>query len=250
MQVLQVLVDREGFRRVRSNSFKLNTLELLLHEAAKATPRIELVVLPAGYLTAATEKEVPARIAEVANCARAHRVAVVFGVDLPRGKKNGDDRARARRVSKGRLPYWGVALDAAGATLGVWRQQSVRSGDVHIAPHLDAKKRLVTIAGKRVAVLICGEIFNANYRDDMRAESFDVVLAIGHESMATGVVPALANIVAKGKRWALHSHHVKVGTAQAHGIGPGGANLGVRSTGNWRRVPVGGCAIFTTTRTV
>lgn len=250
MQVLQVLVDREGFRRVRSNALKLSTLEELFREAATPASRADLVVLPAGYLTAASESEVPARIADVARCAKNNGVAVVFGVDLPKGKRNGDDRARTRRVTTGRIPYWGVALDNTGATLGVWRQQSIRSKDAGIAPELAANKRLVKIAGKTVAILVCGEIFNATYRDSMRAETFDVVIDVGHESMSTGVVPALTNIVGKGNRWALHSHHVKVGTAQAHGIGPGGSNVGVRSTGAWREVPTGGWRVFTTTRVV
>lgn len=250
MQALQVLVDRERFRQVRANAPKLNTLEHLLREAASANPRVDLVVLPAGYLTAATKQAVSVCVAAVGKLAKQHGVAVVFGVDLPRAKGNGDDRARARRVATGRIPYWGFALDKSGATLGQWRQQSIRSGDVRIAPPLNARQRLVQIAGRSVAVMVCGEIFNARYRDQMRAENFDVVIDIGHESMSTGVVPALMNIVDGRNRWALHSHHVKVGSAQAHAIEPGGQNAGVRSTGAWREVPPGGWRVFTTMRTV
>lgn len=250
MQVLQVLVDRERFRQIRANAPKLLALEHLFREAASATPRVDLVVLPAGYLTAATQQAVSVCVAAVAQLAKQHGVAVVFGVDLPRAKGKGDERARVRRVARGRIPYWGFALDKVGAVLGQWRQQSMRSKDVHIAPGFDARKRLVQIAGQTVAVMVCGEIFNANYRDRMRAENFDIVVDIGHESMATGVVPALANIVDGRNRWALHSHHVKVGSAQAHAIEPGGKNAGVRSTGAWREVPSGGWRVFTTSRVV
>lgn len=250
MQVLQVLVDRERFRQIRANAPKLRTLEHLFREASLATPRVDLVVLPAGYLTAATQQAVSVCAAAVAKLAKRHGVAVVFGVDLPRAKGKGDERARVRRVARGRIPYWGFALDKTGAVLGQWRQQSMRSKDIRIAPQFNAGQRLVQIAGKAVAVMVCGEIFNARYRDQMRAENFDVVIDIGHESMATGVVPALANIVDGHSRWALHSHHVKVGTAQAHAIEPGGQNAGVRSTGAWREVPSGGWRVFTTTRSV
>lgn len=250
MQIQQVLVDRRWFRRLRANASKLGALEYVLASAAATTPRTNLVVLPAGFLTAKSRATIPACVAAVAKLALHHRVAVVFGVDLPRAKGGAEERARVRRVKQSSLPYWGFVIDQNGQTLGAWRQQSSHSADAGTAPALAAQKRIVTLGSKTIAVMLCGEIFNANYRTAMRAEAFDVLIDIGHKSMNTGVVPALKNIVDGRQRWALHTHHVKVGDAKAHAIAPGGLNVGIRSTGGWRRFPANGWLMFTTTRTI
>lgn len=262
MNVTQVLVDRTGRRLVSSNAAKLATLAALLPELVRSQ-KSELVVFPAGYLTAARETEIPKLVAAVAAEAKNAGVAVVFGIDLPdrfggdkKGRAKGDsDKARTRASNKavvlGTLPYWGCAIDANGAVLGEWRQQSVRSDQASFAPpSLNPPPRFVTIAGKRVAVLLCGELFNANYRSEVRAQSFDLLLDIGHESMAAGVIPSLVNVLGGQKRWAIHTHHVKVGLARALAVDATGANVSAPSIGQWRGVPTGGYQVFATTRSV
>lgn len=248
MNVSQVLVDRDVFRDVASNANKLAALSALLPQLANAD-KSDLVVLPAGYLTASKPSDITPLVTAVASEAKRAGVAVAFGVDL-RVVKNPKKQASPKRIRTGGLPYWVVAVGSNGATLGQWQQQSVRAADAATAPPLNASSRLVHVASKTVAVLACGEIFNANYRAVMRAQPFDVLVDLGHCSMGTGVIPALTSIVGSRQRWAVHTHHVKVGQAKALAIDANGTNSSAPSFGQWRTVQPGGVSVFTHTRTI
>src|SRR5437870_12274646 len=107
MKLLQTVVSSAGFRSVDSNADRLELFEKLLQVASRAA--VPLLVIPAGFLTAQSENEVPALIGEMERRAKATEIAVIGGVDVvgqvSKKSKSVDDLVRA-----GQLPFFGFAI--------------------------------------------------------------------------------------------------------------------------------------------
>jgi hypothetical protein len=177
-------------------------------------------------MAATDEGEMTALVADVSRRASAAGAAVAFGVDLPDTPRGKGGRAPV-------LPYYG----AVGGTVagGPWRQTSstgenaadVADGDVPGAG------RVVSVAGRRVGVLVCGELFSRWARRSFAALDLDLALDLGHYSMGTGVTRAMENIARNGSCAVAHTHHVAPHS--------GGSLHFVRADGARESVPIADC---------
>jgi hypothetical protein len=66
----------------------------------------------------------------------------------------------------------------------------------------------VAVAGKRVSVLLCGELFNWRARHGVARVGANVILDLGHSGMGQGLIPAMRSLSAEGKCAVGHSQHL------------------------------------------
>jgi hypothetical protein len=119
----------------------------------------DLIVLPAGAVRAADEAGVRKAAAPLIAAAKKVRAAVIVGVDAepPRRTARG-------RVKNGTLPYFLVAWSPDDG-VKVWRQRSLTGGNATDVPEVMlAERRVLHVAGMKVAPVACGEIYNPAIR--------------------------------------------------------------------------------------
>jgi len=199
MKLLQTIVSGTGFRVPDHNPTRLDVLRKLLE--AVADKRADLLMLPGGYLTAPTERELPGMIAQLTERANGARITIAAGVDLPEPTSGKGGRSP-------RLPYFGFVCGAASA--GPWLQTSSTSENAADVADEDVPgfARVVSVAGSRVGVLICGELFSWWARESLAKLERNLTVDLGHYSMGTGVTKAMENIARNGKCAVAHTHHV------------------------------------------
>jgi hypothetical protein len=210
MKLLQTLVSAEGFRTEASNAERLGLLQKLIGLARRKSAR--LLVVPAGFLTAAAEAEVPACISEVSEPATAAGIAVLGGVDVvsPASKRApGIDEL----VRDGRLPFFGFAVGPVSLPDGSghpWRQTSIDNRSAEWVPDdaVPGDGRLAGVQGRRVGVLVCGELFSWRARQGVGRARCDLVVDLGHGGMGQGLIPAMRSVAGEGNCPVVHSQHL------------------------------------------
>ena len=223
MKLLQVIVSNGGFRDPEHNPARLDALDRLLGVARELA--VDLVMLPGGYLTVVSVAEVPAEIAEIGRRAEAADIAVIGGVDVVTG--SGDPKHSGTTAALPDLPYYGFAVGPVTPVVAgtAWKQTS-STGDNAADVADDAvpgEQRVVDVAGWRVGVLVCGELFSRWARESFAAGDLKLALDLGHESMGTGVTKAMENIARNGGCAVAHTHHVAPHSAGSlHFVQPGG----------------------------
>jgi hypothetical protein len=198
MKLLQTIVSGTGFREVDHNPARLDALDRLLGVAREKAA--DLVMLPGGYLTVNDESELPGVIADVTRRAAAG-VAVALGIDLP-------DEPRGKAARAPHLPFYAVVCGRISG--GPWKQTSSTSKNAADVDDTDVPgaARVVEVAGCRLGVLICGELFSWWARQSFSHQNLNLALDLGHYSMGTGVTKAMENIARNGQCAVAHTHHV------------------------------------------
>jgi hypothetical protein len=214
MKLMQTIVAGAGFRDVAHNPTRLGMLDVLL--AVARYKGADLLMLPAGYFAANTLTDRAARIADVARRADSAAVSVAFGVDLPEAPEG---KTAAAPV----LPYSGAVRGPV--TGGPWQQTSSTGQNAASVPaaSVPGANHVVTDAGCRVGVLICGELFSAPARASFANLGLGLAIDLGHYGMGTGVTRAMQNIAANGTCAVAHTHHLARWNGQSlHYAHPGG----------------------------
>jgi hypothetical protein len=199
MKLMQVVASGSGFRDLDHNSVRLEALDRLLGVAREKSAA--LVMLPGGYLTIGSTRELYATIADATQRSHAAGVSLAVGIDLP-------ETTRGKRARAPQLPYYAIVCGSAVG--GPWRQTNstrANAADVDDA-EVPGANRIVTIAGRRVGILICGELFSWWARESFKRQNLNLVLDLGHFSMGTGVTKAMENIARGGRCAVAHTHHV------------------------------------------
>jgi hypothetical protein len=211
MRLVQTIASNVGFRDPAHNPRRLTLLDELLEIAHRR--KAKLLMLPGGFLTVRTEAEIPGTIAEAARRADAAKVAVFGGIDVIR--QSHAAKRPAKGVRQVELSYFAFAVGPVEPRVldTRWRQTSstnVNAADVADVADEDVPgdESIVAVAGRRVGVLICGELFSRRARDSFAALDLDVVLDPGHESMGMGVTRSMENIARNGGCAVAHAHHV------------------------------------------
>jgi hypothetical protein len=213
MKIMQTVASSTGFRDNNHNPTRLQVLAELLTVATRES--VELVILPGGYLTANREADLNPAIDEVARLANCHRLAVVGGLDVmsrPSGKQMSSPGkgglTQDQQVAQGCLPYFGFALYRDQRS--VWRQTSSSAANAETLEdrQFPSRNRLVDLGGRKVAVLICGELFNWRARQAMLELYPDIVVDLGHVSMGQGLIPAMRNLASMAGCPIAHSQHL------------------------------------------
>ncbi|MCE9564498.1 MAG: hypothetical protein K8U57_20865 [Planctomycetes bacterium] len=224
MRLLQTIVSGTGFRKPEHNATRLDALRKLLEVAADK--HADLLQLPGGYLTVRTERELPGAVAQLADIANAAKITIAAGIDLPESTKG--EGARSPR-----LPYFGFICGTESG--GSWRQTSSTSKNAADVAYEDVPGfgRVVSVAGSRVGVLICGELFSWWARESFATLNLNLAVDLGHYSMGTGVTKAMENIAHNGRCVVAHTHHVAPHSA--------GSLHFVRADGVRESVPLNEC---------
>lgn len=210
MRLLQTVVSAEGFRNKASNRDRLGLLEELVRLCTRETA--QLLLIPAGFLTAVSEDDAPALIGEVNRLATGEGVAVIGGADVEgRTSKHGVNINDL--VSRSELPFLGFAVGPAALAVDSghpWRQTSVSSNNADLVPDeaVPGQERVATIDGVRVGLLICGELFSWRARRGVALAGVSLVVDVGHVGMGQGLIPAMKNVAKEGRCCVAHSQHL------------------------------------------
>jgi hypothetical protein len=210
MRLIQTLFSSGGFRNPASNQYRLSLIAELIRAIELEQP--ELLVLPAGVLTARNEAELDGCIGAIASIARPASLAIVGGVDVAGASKKHADKAGVDiddLVRSGRLPFFGFVIGATTAEATVWRQTSTTNGNsTSVDPQaIPGDDRVVKVAGRRVGVLICGELFSRLARERFATTRPDTIIDLGHCGMGQGLIPAMKSLARSAGAAIGHSQH-------------------------------------------
>jgi hypothetical protein len=156
-------------------------------------------------------------IAEVAELVAGAGLAVFGGVDLAEGPRKSHRPAKAEPdveelVRAGRLPFFGFAVGRVTApALGgpPWRQTSVKRDEAELVEeeNVPGTGRVVTVAERRVGVLICGELYSHRARTQLGRERPDLFVDVGHVKMPR-FIPAMRALARVGHAPVTLCHHL------------------------------------------
>ncbi|MBK7864285.1 MAG: hypothetical protein IPJ65_37940 [Archangiaceae bacterium] len=167
LRISTTVVSPEGRASLEHNAERVaRACELIRSHSG----RTDLVVLPAGYLLARDGDDVGALVRPLIDQARRAKLAVVVGID-----------AAVKGRQKAPLPYFLVGWSPGMKKASIWRQRSVTSHDALSVSDADAAEpRVLSVAGRRVAPLACGEVFNPRIRDAIAGLRPSVAVLAAH----------------------------------------------------------------------
>lgn len=177
MKLALVIVgtDSARFRHASANAERLSLADRV---ASARRAQADLVVLPAGFLTATSFAGVRALARTLAGAFP--RCQLLAGIDVvterrkaaTTGKRRGSDKSRKE------LKFWLVSADRARVT-NIWRQRSAVAGE----KATNTLPRVLTVGRKKVGVLACGELFNPAIAVGLAHAAPDAVVDVAHLSM-------------------------------------------------------------------
>lgn len=179
MRVLICTVgDRPAFPVAKSgngvhseNQRRLAAMEALL-DAAK-DEAVDLAVLPGGYFAANGNIDNTPLLPQIWEAIKRRAIPVCFGIDV--AEKKGAKKGKRH----GYACAWTKQERCAPVPLDLWRQRSVTSTD-QISQAAADQMRYLRIGGQKVAVLVCGEVFNRQIRAATQRQRVQVVVDLVH----------------------------------------------------------------------
>lgn len=161
MKIVMTTVGTKGPGEKRQNEERLRAADRALKTSNKLGA--DLIVLPAGYFTAPNASTRNAIAQSLVSMAKEIGIAIIFGVDQ---EVKSLSRDYGPEIQKGGLPFYGYAWSPSENILYCWSQRSTNSRNQWWAPEEVCREvRLLSVRNERVAVLMCGEIFNYRIRD-------------------------------------------------------------------------------------
>lgn len=234
MRVGVVCVGADGGGSSAGNRARLAVLAELVGQARAAG--VDLLVLPAGFLTVGREDQVVTVLRPMGPRLDAMGVSVLLGVDVdaPGGP---DSRLSDELAIEGALPWFAVAWTPAGV-VGPWRQRSTTAAHARLGVPGTTDVRAVEVGGRAVGVLLCGEVFNAAIRDRVASHGAEVAVVIGHAGAGPHLHAGLAALTRAGAGAVEHAFGCyqldNAPGRQAH-FTRGGGNDGRRARDLWVR---------------
>jgi hypothetical protein len=211
MKVLQTLVSTDGYKDWRGTADRMAILATVLGQAAQS--KCGLVVLPAGFLQARRPYDVVLLQNAVVRLVQDTGVGVVLGIDAGKVAK----ATLNHLVRRGQLlPFWGLAVTPGGADVHMWQQQSFQSSHGTGANAISIPARTVIFDGKKVLVLLCGEMFNRHMRAGLSGQGLDLIVDAGHDGLGMGLIPTLRALARNVNCPALCSQHVRSASRKLH----------------------------------
>jgi len=178
MKIVMTTVGTKGPGEKRQNEERLGAAERALRTSNKLGA--DLIVLPAGYFTASNASTRNAIAQSLVGMAKEVGIAIIFGVDQ---EIKSLSRDYGPEIQKGGLPFYGYAWSPSENILYCWSQRSTNSRNQWWAPEGVCREvRLLSVRNERVAMLMCGEIFNYRIRDalvDYRPRP-EIVVDVAH----------------------------------------------------------------------
>lgn len=205
MRVVMTLVSDRTFRDKAVNPNRVRWAADVLEQAGRL--KADLAVFPAGYLMARGDDSVAGTAEPILEVARGAGVAVVMGVDTAKARTLDGSKSDLEGLTRrGRLPCFGIGWSPAGAGAGPWRQRSWSADNAR--EEGAGEERMLSVAGGRVEVLLCGELHSEPIRAAVRERRPDAVVVLGHRRMKSQVGPTMRKISAAPTD-VLLTHHLK-----------------------------------------
>lgn len=178
MKIAAVVVgtDDESFRKVAANDERMQLAECI----ARATKgKADVVLLPAGFLTARADQEVKPLVRSLAKAFGEQVLLAGVDVASPDAKDQKLRELKEEVSYDGDLPFWGFASRAGELLGGPWPQRSAFSGQVVADP----SPRCVSVGKATIGVMLCGEIYNHAITECLAEAKPDLVVDLAHLSM-------------------------------------------------------------------
>lgn len=226
MRILVVAASNAGLWSSERSASAARTAALL-KAVESASREVRLVMVPAGYWTAASR---PAAANVLHNLAAAtttvlanKRLTLIGGIDsLPIPTK----KELSPAVSKHALPFGGFRLTASGVGAGPWRQVSTTRANAVTAPQakIDAiASRVFDVGSNKVLPLVCGEMHSQPIRSLASKIAPDLVAIFGHQKLGQGLTPSIRAMHRVTGAAVVHTQHLVPTTrGRIHWITAGG----------------------------
>lgn len=224
MRILQTLVESSTFRDPAANPERTARFRELLTKAQQH--RADVLLLPGGYWTVATQAEVEPLAVEMCALAAKHSLTLVAGIDLP--PPSATTKRTSRRAD---LPYYGI-VGVPGMSLHCWQQTSSDNTNALnvTAADIPGPERVVQVGTQTLGILICGEIFSVPARTRLADQNPTVVVDLGHAGMGQGLIPAMRSLARMASCTVIHSQHVKYDTSSLHMVNHRGTQESIIGT--------------------
>jgi hypothetical protein len=203
MRIATSTVSFDGYRNPATASFEatLETLRETLDEAKHKG--VQLLCLPGGYFTVKSEAQLKKAAKRIVAEARKAHIAVAVGVDCAdkqsTKRKSKRQPNRDNLIRKGKLPLFAVAWSPEQSKQETWRQRSVTSKDQWLAPAKSCSEpRTLRVAGKKIEILMCGELFNERIRDGVIRRKPTALVDLSHNGQGFRPDHALRSLAQAG----------------------------------------------------
>lgn len=167
----------DGFRKQSSKDIQKRIAWMT--EQARLAHKEDIHVYPAGWLCSRTTAGA-GRLAEKAlqNLKRIpSRANVFFGVDGSKNSKKGSGKG------KNGYPYWVYGLLSNGARFH-FQQLAINASET--VEKKQWRRRPIRIQGKRISVVICGEMLQRVIRGWTARQKPDIALLLAHQNVNLG----------------------------------------------------------------
>lgn len=147
------IIYEDWKKDMRNERDRKALLKDILNRLAKETPKVHLLVLPAGFIWTKRVRDCEPIANRVIRSLPDKHPAIAFGIDC-RPSNNGSDKNESNSP-----PYFGYAVSHKGEKL-VWnhRQQGTCSKHRINGKDLNSSERIFKVSNKKIAFIICGEI--------------------------------------------------------------------------------------------
>jgi hypothetical protein len=217
LRVLQVLVGAADRMDATTRKSRDALFTSLLEEAKRAKCRV--LLLPAGFWSVPSPKALKNLISVVSQTADQKGIIVVGGADIvtpsdgKRVAKGNGGRSKAGTKTD-TLNYWGFVLGVKDGPK-LWKQQSSRVKNATANNAITLTERTLTIGGRLVLVMLCGEVHGRFNRANVLAaktqgSAFDLVLNPSHTGAGGSVLKGIRSMAAAAGAPALRAEHREV----------------------------------------
>jgi hypothetical protein len=209
--------DENRFRSVTANDERFE-LARSIAAYTQGDGGANIVMLPAGFLTAADEDEarkLAKKLASIFN-----KPVLLAGIDeKATAGKGGKGSSRSSTAGKGGksevaadssegYPYWAFASESGKVIGGPWRQRTALPGQTAA----DTTARCVRAGDLNIGLLICGELYNPALAESLAQAKPDLVVDLAHLSMKR-FTKSLARVATTVGRNIYHVQHVTLTAA-------------------------------------
>ncbi len=184
MKVIACTVSSDGCGCPERNEARYEVGQRALEWASEH--RADLVVFPAGYLSAGSKPRIEQASFPLIEAARRCGICVCFGVDVVTGGKNSQKR-KSKSAANSRLANFAVGYSTVTGIVGRWRQRSATSKDF-VQGGIPAYKQLRVVRTQRgcASVLICGEVFNRHIEHALKEHACELSCVVDLAHLSRG----------------------------------------------------------------
>ena len=178
MKLISTTVSYEGFNQANQTETLLKIAERAIEKASKLDA--DILVLPAGFFMCRNSALRDENALSLIEIAKQFNIAIIFGIDQQE-KNLSDDYVQ--EIIEERLPFWCYAWSRNDG-IKYWNQRSTNSANQKYASDKICNDlRTITVNGEKLAILMCGEIFNRRIRDTLanNSKNIKVVADVAHK---------------------------------------------------------------------